>query len=214
MRAWAGAGQPGRAAAAGLDGAGGADAPDADAVPELLPAVRADSADTLAHARAGWYLVPWSWSKQHAVLSLPVKLAQAWPAPVLLMLGLQHWLPLVVLLLAGAAAGAPPAAAPAPNGPPKHQLTSPQPPALTLIWPGDRSSACSSSSNASAVACPTAHAAASTAAAAALAAVSHALLSHVWIISASSSSRTCSALCSSAGRSYSSITYHWKQEVA
>ena len=50
---WAGAGQPGRAAAAGLDGAGGADAPDPDAVPELLPAVRADSADALAHAWAG-----------------------------------------------------------------------------------------------------------------------------------------------------------------
>ena len=68
MRSWAGAGQPGRAAAPGLDGAGGADAPDADAVPELLPAVRADSADAVAHARAGLTLSPCSWSQASFVV--------------------------------------------------------------------------------------------------------------------------------------------------
>ena len=49
----AGAGCTGRAAAAGVHGAGRADAPDADAVPELLPAVRAEPAGAAPHARPG-----------------------------------------------------------------------------------------------------------------------------------------------------------------
>ena len=123
---------------------------------------------------------------KQAVSSLLVEWALAWPAPGLRLLGLQRWLSLMVSLHAGAAAGASPAAAPAPNGCPKQQLASPQPPALTSMWPGARSSTCKSSSNTPAAVCPAAHAATSAAAAAALAAVSCSLVSQVWVTSASS----------------------------